>query len=268
MVRYVTNSFAAAVAALLQLCLALAAHAQQPGVVFVPTPHETVERMLRLARVGPGDFVIDLGSGDGRIPIAAARSGARALGIELDPELIRKSEADARAAGVASRVSFRREDLFKTPLDQATVITLYLLPEMNVRLRPRLLALRPGTRIVAHQFDIGDWKPDLVDDEGGRIFLWIVPASVGGRWLVRHGEQSFMLELQQRYQELSGAAMADGERRPLREATLRGSDIDFVIDVGGRATRFRGTVTGNTMQPREGSFGFEPVATGWSANRQ
>jgi SAM-dependent methyltransferase len=223
--------------------------------------------MLRLARVGAGDFVIDLGSGDGRIPIAAARNGARALGIELDAELIRKSEENARIAGVANRVTFRREDLFKTPLDAATVVTLYLLPEMNVRLRPRLLALRPGTRIVAHQFDIGDWKPDLVDDEGGRIFLWIVPAAVGGRWLVRHGEQNFLLELQQRYQEVTGAAVLDGMRRSLREATLRGDEIQFVVDLAGRSTRFRGKVSGQTMRARD-AFGFETIATGWSASRQ
>jgi hypothetical protein len=257
----------AAVAVLLQADLALGAQAQQPGVVFVPTPHETVERMLRIARVGAGDFVIDLGSGDGRIPIAAARSGARALGIELDAELIRKSESDARAAGVATRVSFRREDLFRTPLDAATVVTLYLLPEMNVRLRPRLLALRPGTRVVAHQFGMGDWKPDMIDEDGGRIFLWIVPASVGGRWLVRHGERSFVLDLQQRYQELAGTVTSGGERRPLREASLRGDEIEFVFDLAERPTRFRGKISGKTMQARDSGFLFD-AANGWSATRQ
>src|SRR5262245_5951091 len=126
------------------------AHAQHKNVVFEPTPHETVARMLDLAQVGTSDVLIDLGSGDGRIAIAAAKRGARALGIEIDAELVEKARAAAAAAGVASRASFRREDLFQTPLDEATVVTLYLLPELNVRLRPRLLALRPGVRVVSH----------------------------------------------------------------------------------------------------------------------
>ena len=142
--------------------------------------------MLNLARVGAGDFVIDLGSGDGRIPIMAGRTGARALGVELDDKLLEKARNAAQSAGVSGHVSFRKEDLFRTPLDDATVITLYLLPELNVRLRPRILSLRPGTRVVSHQFPMGDWRPDTVDDNGGRIYLWIVPANVAGRWQIRH----------------------------------------------------------------------------------
>ena len=242
--------------------------AQRPEVVFEPTPEETVARMLNLARVGGGDFVIDLGSGDGRIPIAAGRNGARALGVELDDKLIEKARASAQSAGVASRVTFRKEDLFRTPLDEATVVTLYLLPEMNVRLRPRLLGLRPGTRIVSHQFPMGDWRPDTVDDNGGRIYLWIVPANVAGRWAVTAGNQKFTIELRQQYQEISGVATIGAATQSLQEARLRGSTIEFSLEVDGRATRFRGTVAGNGIQGTGGGFGFEQTAGAWQASRQ
>jgi SAM-dependent methyltransferase len=130
-------------------------------VPFVPTPHVTVDEMLRLAEVTDRDFVIDLGSGDGRTVIAAARKfGARAMGVDLDQHLVMASEENARKAGVADRVKFLEQDLFKADLSQATVITMYLLPSINLKLRPRLLDLRPGTRIVSHDFDLGDWQPD------------------------------------------------------------------------------------------------------------
>jgi hypothetical protein len=248
--------------------LSFGAQAQRPDVVFEPTPQETVTRMLNLARVGANDFVIDLGSGDGRIPIAAGRNGARALGVELDDKLLEKARSAAQSAGVSGRVSFRKEDLFRTPLDDATVITVYLLPELNVRLRPRLLSLRPGTRVVSHQFPMGDWRPDTVDDNGGRIYLWIVPANVAGRWQIRHGDQRIELELRQQYQEITGTAALAGGTQTLRDARLRGNEIEFSIDIGGRPTRFRGTVAGNTMQNSTGGLGFEQAAGAWQANRQ
>jgi SAM-dependent methyltransferase len=243
------------------------AHAQRKDVVFEPTPHETVVRMLDLARVGAGDVVIDLGSGDGRIAIAAAKNGARALGIEIDPELIGKARAAAAAANVANRASFRREDLFQTPLGDATVITLYLLPELNVRLRPRLLALRPGTRVVSHRFPMGDWKPDVTDDGGGRIHLWIIPASVAGRWQLRHGDDHIALEFNQRYQEISGSAIMTAGVVPLAGARLRGNEIEFTLDLRGQPTRFRGTVAGNAMQGSGGGFGLGAFAREWQASR-
>jgi hypothetical protein len=262
------SPFRFALAAAAFLFTLSSALAQRPEVVFEPTPQETVVRMLNLARVGGGDFVIDLGSGDGRIPIAAGRNGARALGVELDDQLLEKARSSAQTAGVASRVTFRKEDLFRTPLDEATVVTLYLLPEMNVRLRPRLLGLRPGTRIVSHQFPMGDWRPDTVDDNGGRIYLWIVPANVAGRWAVSAGSQKFTIELRQQYQEISGVATIGGATQSLQEARLRGSTIEFSLDVGGRATRFRGTVAGNGIQGAGGGFGFEQTAGAWQASRQ
>jgi SAM-dependent methyltransferase len=255
--------------AMLAIALAPASlRAQGLNVVYEPTPHETVERMLNAANVRGEDFVIDLGSGDGRIPIAAARRGARALGVDLDPARIAEANANAQRAGVAGRVAFRQEDLFKTPLGEATVITLYLLPELNARLAPRLMTLRPGTRVVSHRFPMGDWKPDETDTAGGTVYLWIVPARVGGRWQMQHGDTTFAVALNQRYQELSGMATIGGAATPVREGKLRGDLIEFTLEVGGRTTRFRGKVSGNAMQGAPAGFGFgQPAATDWSARK-
>src|SRR5512134_1115647 len=152
--------------------------AQQPDVIFVPTPHEVVDDMLRLANVGKGDILYDLGSGDGRIAIAAAKKfGIKAVGIDIDPERIREATENAKKAGVSNLVEFRQEDLFKADFKEATVVTLYLLPDLNVKLRPRLWEdLRPGTRIVSHQFDMGTWKPDKRLESNGRtVYFWTIP---------------------------------------------------------------------------------------------
>jgi ribosomal protein L11 methylase PrmA len=152
--------------------------AQQPDVIFVPTPHEVVDDMLRLANVRKGDILYDLGSGDGRIAIAAAKKfGVRAVGIEIDPERVREANENARRAGVTNLVEFRQEDLFKADFREATVVTLYLLPDLNVKLRPRLWEeLKPGTRIVSHQFDMGTWKPEKRLESNGRVvYFWTVP---------------------------------------------------------------------------------------------
>ena len=153
--------------------------AQQPDVIYVPTPHEVVDDMLRLANVGKSDILYDLGAGDGRIAIAAAKKfGIRAVGIDIDPERIREANENARRAGVTHLVEFRQEDLFKADFREATVITLYLLPDLNVKLRPRLLdELKPGTRIVSHQFDMGTWKPEKRLESNGRVvYFWTIPA--------------------------------------------------------------------------------------------
>ena len=153
--------------------------ARQPDVIFVPTPQDVVEAMLKLASVRQSDVLYDLGSGDGRIPVTAAKQyGIRAYGIDIDPQRIQEANENARKAGVTNLVQFRREDLFKANFKEATVVTLYLLPELNVKLRPRLLAeLKPGTRVVSHQFDMGTWKPDKkVELSAGRtIYLWTIP---------------------------------------------------------------------------------------------
>jgi SAM-dependent methyltransferase len=245
---------------LLLSALSGSVQAQRLDIEFVATPREAVERMLDVAEVGPRDYVIDLGSGDGRIVIAAAARGARGLGVDLDPVRVRDAQANARAAGVADRVTFRQQNLFTTGLSDATVLTLYLHPDLNLKLRPRLLALRPGTRIVSHQFHMADWKPDVSDAIAGYVYLWIVPARVEGRWQLRSGERSLQLTLKQRFQELQGAAQVDGRSVPLRDARLRGSEIEFTVDVAGRPTRFRGVVDGRQMR------GNEPGA-GWQASR-
>ena len=169
----------------LALAFALAAAgaaAQAPDVIFVPTPPEVVDKMLELAKVGKTDVLYDLGSGDGRIPVTAAkRFGIRATGIDIDPQRIAEANENARKNGVSHLVRFRQEDLFKADFREATVVTLYLLPDLNVKLRPRLLAeLKPGTRIVSHQFDMGTWQPERKLELNGRtIYLWTVPARKG-----------------------------------------------------------------------------------------
>jgi trans-aconitate methyltransferase len=156
-----------------------ALESRQPDVIYVPTPQEVVDEMLKLAKVGKNDVLYDLGSGDGRIPVTAAkRFGIRATGIDIDPQRISEANENAKKNGVTHLVRFKREDLFKTDFSDATVVTLYLLPDLNVKLRPRLLAeLKPGTRIVSHQFDMGTWKPERkVELSAGRvIYLWTIP---------------------------------------------------------------------------------------------
>ena len=155
---------------------------RKPDVVYVPTPQEVVDEMLKLAQVTKDDLIYDLGSGDGRIPITAAqRHGTRGIGIDINPQRIREANENAREAGVTDRVEFLQQDLFESDISEATVVTLYLLPELNLRLRPQLFEqLRPGTRIVSHDFDMGDWEPDRVvaTNEGSTIYLWVVPAEI------------------------------------------------------------------------------------------
>ncbi len=155
---------------------------RKPDVVYVPTPQEVVDEMLKLAQVTKDDVIYDLGSGDGRIPITAAqRHGTRGIGIDINPQRIREANANAREAGVTDRVEFLQQDLFESDISEATVVTLYLLPELNLRLRPQLFEqLRPGTRIVSHDFDMGDWEPDRVvaTNEGSTIYLWVVPEEI------------------------------------------------------------------------------------------
>jgi SAM-dependent methyltransferase len=207
----------------LGLVVASAAASAQDEVPFITTPDQVTLAMLELARVGPADHVIDLGSGDGRIVITAAkRYGARALGVEIVPELVSKSRELARVAGVQERVEFREQDLFATDLSRASVVTMYLLPAVNLQLRPRLLALAPGTRIVSHDWDMGDWLPertltvDVPDKPVGRekvsrIHLWVVPARVQGAWCGAGGR----LEIAQRFQAFSATLAAKGNPVPL-----------------------------------------------------
>ena len=210
----------AAWALVVALVCACAGRAQaQDEVPFITTPDRVTLAMLELAAVGAADHVIDLGSGDGRIVITAARRfGASGLGVEIVPDLVLRSRANARAAGVHERVEFREQDLFATELGRASVVTLYLLPEVNLQLRPRLLALAPGTRIVSHDWDMGDWQPDrsitievpeklIGREKSSRVHLWQVPARIGGVWCAAGGAR---LEIAQRFQRYSATLTAAG----------------------------------------------------------
>ena len=203
-------------------------------VPYVPSPQVTVDEMLRLAGVGPGDFVMDLGSGDGRIVVTAAKKfGARGMGVDLDFNLVIQSEESARQAGVQDRVKFLVQDIFKTDLGPATVITMYLLPAVTRRLRPLLLDLKPGTRIVSHDFDLQDWKPDRKTSIRKNVFLWIVPAKVAGRWQARLAlppiERQLELSMTQRFQEVSAHARLNGVPTEVWETRLEGDRLSFVV---------------------------------------
>lgn len=246
----------------LLLAVAVLAPAAAPAVPYVSTPFEVVHAMLELARVGPGDRVMDLGSGDGRIVIVAAeRYGARGVGIERDPKLVRESRENAQQAGVEDRVEFREADLLDADLHGVTVLTLYLLPSVNLALRlPILEQLAPGARVVSHAFDMRDWAPDEHLVVGGAdVYLWIVPANAAGTWRMTvrgaagggTGETTAEIEITQRFQEL--AARARGSKPPFEVtgASLRGAEIalDLVAPgANGERWRFTGRVDGATIE--------------------
>ena len=216
-------------------------------VPYVATPPAVVAGMLKLAGAGPSDVVYDLGSGDGRIVIAAARDFKvkKGIGIDLDPELITLAAKNAKAAGVSDRVSFTRGDIFKMDFKEATVLTLYLLPDVNVTLRPRILELAPGTRVVSHAFNMGDWVPDGADNvEMRRVYLWIVPAKVEGTWTGTAGGVAYRFDLTQKYQNAAGKIRA-GAKESTFEMGIVKSD-HFTFTAAGPIT-FDGKVSGNTL---------------------
>jgi len=221
-------------------------------VIWVPTPDELVNRMLTMAKVTPKDYVVDLGAGDGKIAIAAGKNfGATALGIEYNPDMARLAQCYVQAEGVGNKVKVIQGDIFKEDFSKATVVTMYLLPELNLRLRPILLAMKPGTRVTSHQFTMGEWEPDeKADIEYRSAYLWIVPAKVEGRWTFSEegGKPSFTAELKQQFQRISGEANAAGSKNPLVGATLRGEEIKFAFnDAKGQTRTLTGTVRGNEI---------------------
>ncbi len=258
---------AALMQGVLALIFALAAPAAQAqdgrgDVVYVPTPQVVVDEMLRMARVGPNDYIIDLGSGDGRIVITAAKKlGARGLGVDLDTYLLKIANAAARKEGVAERANFIEQNLFETDLSPATVITTYLLPEMNQKLRPKLLQLKPGTRVVAHDYAMGDWDPDeekillvpekTVGDPGkSYIYFWVVPARVAGRWeseiAVGGKPVPYHFNFEQNYQQVHGTARVGDRDLRLPQFRLSGEQFTFnlTLPAGGNSVshRFSGRV--------------------------
>jgi SAM-dependent methyltransferase len=217
-------------------------------VVWVPTPQSVVDKMLDMAKVTAKDYVIDLGSGDGRTVITAAKRGARAHGIEYNPDMVALAKRAAEKEGVASRATFEKADLFESDFSRATVITMFLLPEINLKLRPKILELKPGTRIVSNTFTMGDWKADQTfgggeDCEGSwcTALLWIVPAKVAGAYKTPHGE----LTLKQQYQMLSGTLRTGGKTLAL-EGKVNGEEVSF--KAGGR--EYRGRMNGSQLELR------------------
>ncbi|MCS6860770.1 MAG: class I SAM-dependent methyltransferase [Abditibacteriales bacterium] len=236
------------------------AQQRQPDVVYVPTPPEVVEAMLKMAKVGKDDVVYDLGCGDGRIVIAAVQKfGAkRGVGIDIDPQRIRESNANARRAGVTERVKFLEQDLFQSDFRDATVVALYLLPQLNLRLRPMLFQqLKPGSRIVSHAFDMGEWKADQTADIGGRTaYYWMLPDSAAGTWRwsvpTADGERRFQLRLRQRFQTVSGTLSVNDRETPIMNGKVTGSQLTFTVqrEVQGEPVTFRysGQISGDTLK--------------------
>lgn len=257
-------------AGLMALGTYLSAAQAQEGVgdvVYVPTPQIVVDTMLKMAKVGASDYIIDLGSGDGRIVITAAKQyGARGFGVDLDTVLLKIANDTARREGVADKAHFVEENLFRTDLTKATVISTYLLPEMNEKLRPRILALKPGTRVIAHDYHMGEWRPDdndtlsvpekTVGNPGvSYIYMWYVPANAAGQWkgAATVGRQNLALDLDfgQRFQMLSGKALLNQKPAELMSGRLRGDVVTFWLSTGSGAAsvrhEFTGKVAGDTI---------------------
>lgn len=213
----------------------------------VASDSEVVDAMLSLAQLRPADYVIDLGSGDGRILIAAARSnGAHGLGVDIDPAQIEAANRNARSAGVTGLVSFRQQDLFQTPLQQADILTLYLTAEVNLRLRPRILAqMRPGTRLVSNEFDMGDWHYDARRRVGAsNIYLWIIPAQIDGAWTLTEGTRSVPLVIDQEFQRFTGIA-GGGVR--IEQGRINGNAARFIANIGNGRRTYEGNVDGGRI---------------------
>jgi hypothetical protein len=243
------------------------ASGDQPSVPYVPTPQAVVDRMLAMAKVTAEDYLIDLGSGDGRIVVTAAKKfGTRGFGVDLNPVRIDEANANARKAGVTDKVAFYQRNLFETDLAQATVITMYLLPRVNLQLRPKLLELKPGTRLVSHDFDMGDWKPDasVRMDAGDKfsgaggdsdVYFWVVPAKTAGSWgsqfPVSGKPQNYVFTFEQKYQMVSGSVQVNGRPVKILDAKLRGAELafSFTAEVNGAPVKheFSGRVDGGRI---------------------
>jgi hypothetical protein len=220
-------------------------------VVWVPTPQDTVDRMLDMAAAKPGDYVIDLGSGDGRTVITAAKRGIRALGVEFNPDMVELSRRAVTKEGVGGRATIVQGDIFKTDFSKATVLTMYLLPRLNMRLRPTILKMKPGTRVVSHSFNMEDWEPDDGFSSSNEkckehclAYFWVVPARVAGTWRIPQGR----LKLEQKFQKFTGTLRTGGKTLKVEDGRVRGEEITFTA--GG--TRYSGTVKGRKMQVKAG----------------
>jgi precorrin-6B methylase 2 len=235
--------------------LTSAALAEEPklDVIYVPTPQDVVDRMLDMAEVKPGDFMIDFGCGDGRMVVSAAKRGARGYGVDINPVRIKEANENAKKAGVTDKVEFKIANLFEEDLSKADVMAMYLLTDINLRLRPKILkTMKPGTRIVSHAFDMGDWEPDQKDVVSGKqVFFWIVPAKVEGKWVIE-GEPKMTLTLTQQYQMVGGKAEINGKSVNVTGGRLKGAELTFTVD----GKTYRGKVNGNVIE-----------GAGWKASK-
>lgn len=222
-------------------------------VIWIPTPDALVTRMLQVAKVTDKDVVYDLGSGDGKIPIAAAKQfGARAVGIEYNPDMAGLARRNAERAGVKDKVQIITGDIFKEDFTSATVVTLYLLPSLNLQLRPQLLKMKPGTRVVAHAFNMGEWEPDEAFQVEGRDgYLWVVPANVAGRWSIKdeRGELDLTVDLVQQFQRVGGTVTVRGKTSPILGAYVQGPNLGFTfVDAEGGVRSMRVEVNGTEFK--------------------
>jgi hypothetical protein len=241
-------------------------------VPYVPTPQDVVDTMLTIAKVGPGDFVIDLGSGDGRIVVtAAAKFGAQGFGVDLNPRRIAEAVENAKKAGVSDRAQFFQRNLFETDFSRATVLTMYLLPDVNLQLRPKVLDLKPGTRVVSHDFDMGEWKPDhaitMRSSQTGyndRIYFWVVPAKVAGQWRWKSGSETPILTIEQSFQNIK-PTLTGAKGWQAAEGNLKGDAILFTAkDESGSSQISSGRVIGDVI---EGVIKGPDGETRWQASR-
>jgi hypothetical protein len=278
------QSLAAAALIAIGLTLPVAGFAAQElertGGPYVPTPQIVVDQMLQMAKVGPKDFVMDLGSGDGVIVLTAAQQmKARGMGVDIDPKLVKHSNAEAKRLGVDDRVSFHVQDIFKTDISKASVITLYLLPSMMANLRPKILTeARPGTRVVSHDYTFDDWKPDaqvtldvpekekITGVPTAHVLLWIVPARAGGKWRLEiDGGEQYELFLRQNYQFVQGSAQARGVTAKIMNGRLHGGEISFAVSGANGRQVFKGRVGERGMQGTVDLGGGRTAR--WSAQR-
>ena len=228
-------------------------------VIWMPTGGELVTLMLKTAKVTPNDLVYDLGAGDGKIAIAAAKEfGARSIGIEFNPDMAAFAQRNAVRAGVGDRVKIINGDIFKEDFSKATVVTLYLLPDLNLKLRPILLKMKPGTRVVSHAFTMGDWEADQEIEAGQRGYFWIVPANVAGDWVIDgiETQNKVVLNLVQRYQRIGGSLTVGGKAQPILNPSLEGDKLSFgYIDRNNNLHNVKLTVNGSQLKG-EGKGGY------------
>lgn len=247
------------------------ANAQDLDVPFVATPNDVVAKMLDVADVGPGDYVIDLGSGDGRIVITAAQRGAYGHGVDIDPERLKEARENAQKANVSDRVMFLKENIFNTDFSRANVITMYLLSSVNMRLRPKLLdRLEPGTKLVSHDFDMGDWEPDYHERVGNDdVYYWVIPADIAGQWGWRTNGEKFTMTIDQKFQEIEPEIKTGNHSLTIKDKVLRGDRISLTAVDPDKGTYYvyNGQVDGNMIigkvQIRSSN---KKTVENWSAN--